>query len=381
MDPLTARWRPEFPGLDRHIYLNTCSLGQLSQRSVAAMHRFMDLWADLGASAWYEIWLGEVAEARARFARLIHAQPHEVALLPSVSVALSVIGSSLDYSQRPQVVVTEMDFPTVAYPWLARAREGVQVRFLPAPDGVHVPLEAFQEAIGPETALVATTHVFFTSGWIQDLRAIARLAHAAGALCLVDGYQAVGQIPVDVKAAEVDIYIGGGLKWLLGGPGAVFMYVREELIPQLEPTTTGWFATQEMFRFDPRSFQWAQDARRFEPGTPALAAVFAANAGMSIVEQIGVPAIRARTQALVADLVARLREAGLQPRMPEDPERHAGIVMVPVADPPGAVQALRRGQIIVDHRPGALRISPYFYNTEAENQALVDTLSALERRP
>ena len=374
MNELTAAWRGEFPGLEQSIYLNTCSLGQLSRRSMKAMQRFMELWQRYGASAWYELWWGELADARARFARLINAQPHEIAILPNVGVALSVIASSLDYAERPEIVVTEMDFPTLPYQWMARGREGAQVRLLHSTDRIGVDLDAFAAAINTHTALVATTHVFFTSGWIQDIAAIAELAHNRGALCLVDGYQAAGQLPVDVKAAGVDIYLSGGLKWLLGGPGVVFMYVREELIDRLEPTTTGWFAAKEMFKFNPVRFERADDARRFEPGTPAVAAVYAANAGMSIIEEIGPAAVRARTRELVADLAARLRAAGLAPRLPQDMDRHAGIVMLPAAQPAQTVAALKDRRIIVDHRPGAVRLSPYFYNTEAENQAVVDAI-------
>ncbi len=374
LDPLTARWRPEFPGLERSVYMNTCSLGQLSRRSMDGMQRFQEQWLSYGASAWYELWLGEMTDARARFARLVNAQPHEIAILPSVGVALSVIGSSLDFSARPEVVVTEMDFPTIPYQWMARREEGAQLRLLPSPDRVQVPLESFAQAIGPRTALVATTHVFFTSGWVQDIAAISALAHTAGALCLVDGYQAAGQILVDVKAADVDVYISGGLKWLLGGPGIVFMYVREELIPQLHPTTTGWFAAKDMFKFNPERFEMAEDARRFEPGTPAVAAVYAANSGLSIIEEIGVAAIRARTAELDADLIRRLAAAGLQPRLPAQMARHAGIVMLPVENPSAAVKALKERGIIIDYRPGALRLSPYFYNTETENQLLVNAI-------
>ena len=380
-NPISPTWRAEFPGLEQSTYLNTCSLGQLSRRSVVAVNHFMELWMRYGASAWYETWLGELAATRARFARLINAQPHEVALLPSVGVALSVIASSLDYRQRSEVVITEMDFPTIPYQWMARNRDGVQVRFLPSGDRMSVPLQAFEAAITPKTALVATSHVFFTSGWIQDMAAISALAHAQGALSLFDGYQAAGQIPVDVKATDVDIYLSGGLKWLLGGPGIVFMYVKESLIEQLQPTTTGWFAAKDMFKFNPERFEMAEDARRFEPGTPAVAAAYAANAGMSIIEEIGVAAVRARTQALDADLVTRLRAAGLEPRLPEDPERHAGIVVLPIENPPALVKALAQEKnIIIDHRPGLVRLSPYFYNTEEENQFLVDSiLNVLDR--
>jgi selenocysteine lyase/cysteine desulfurase len=379
MHPLTAQWRAEFPGLAHSTYLNNCSLCQLSRRSAAGVQQFLDQWMRFGASAWYELWLGELAATRARFAHLINAAPHEVAVLPSIGVALSTIAGSLAYRERPEVVLTELDFPTLPYQWLARGRDGAQVRLLVSPDRVQVPLAAFEAAVGPRTALVATTHVFFTSGWVQDIAAISALAHANGALCLVDGYQAAGQLPVDVKAAGVDVYLAGGLKWLLGGPGVAYMYVREGLLEELEPTTTGWLAAKNPFSFTPGHFERAEDARRFEPGTPAVAAVYAGNAGMGIVEEIGVPALRARTRQLVEDLVARLRQAGIEPRIPADPDRHAGIVMVPVADPPAVVQTLNARGIIVDYRPGAVRLSPYFYNTEDENRLVAEALVEILR--
>ena len=378
MTLITSTWRDEFPGLQQSTYQNTCSLGQLSRRSVTAVNHFLELWMRYGASAWYETWLGEMAATRARFARLINAQPQEVAILPSIGVALSVIAGSLDYRQRDQVVMTEMDFPTIPYQWMARNRDGVRVRFLPSPDRIGVPLAEFERTINAQTALVATTHVFFTSGWIQDMAAISALAHAHGALSLFDGYQAAGQIPVDVKAADVDVYLSGGLKWLLGGPGVVFMYVKEALIEQLHPTTTGWFAAKDMFKFNPDRFEMAEDARRFEPGTPAVAAIYAANAGMSIIEEIGVDKVRARTKVLDADLIARLRRVGLAPRVPDDPDRHAGIIALPVENPSAVVKALAKEKnIIIDQRPGLIRLSPYFYNTEEENQILVDGILAV----
>jgi kynureninase len=377
VDALTATWREEFPGLAASTYLNTCSLGQLSRRSRAAMLDFMDQWQRYGASAWYELWLSNIAEARTRFARMINAQPDEIALLPNISVALSVIAGSLDYDRRPEIVMTELDFPTLPYQWHARARQGAQLKLVATPDRVQVPLATYAQAINRRTSLVATTHVFFTSGYIQDIGEIARLAHEQGALCVVDGYQAAGQLPVDVQAAGVDVYLAGGLKWLLGGPGAVLMYVREALHAQLEPTTTGWMASDNMFSFDPHHFSRATGARRFETGTPAMAAVAALNGGMSIIEEIGVDAVHARTHALTLDLIARLRQAGFAPRVADDLERQSAIVMVPVEDPAPVVKWLAQEQnIIIDTRPGALRISPYFYNTEAENQRVVDALAA-----
>lgn len=372
------RSRPDFPILSRKTYLNTCSLGAVSTRTQAALGEFVELWATYGASAWYERWMGVLADTRAEFARLVNAGDHEVALLPSVSALLSALGSALDYGQRPKVITTALDFPTVHYQWMARAREGAELVVLPSEDGVRVPLEAWKAAIDERTALVVCSHVNFTSGFINDIAAIQQMARAKGALCLVDAYQGTGLLPTDVKALDLDMLLSGGLKWLLGGPGIVYFYIREGLIPALEPLTTGWFANKHMFKFDAGRWAYADDARRFESGTPALAAVYAGRAGLQIVNEIGSVRLRERTSALVADFIARAEARGWAIRGADlAPEQRGGIVMLPVEDPAAIVGALAEREIIIDYRPGALRYSTYFYNTPEENQILVDALAEL----
>ncbi len=372
-------YRSEFPTLQRKVYLNTCSLGALSRRSHRAVNEFLALWEEWDASAWYEIWLGKLGELRESFARLIGARPHEVALLPHVSAALSAIASSLDYKERPKVVLTALDFPTVGHQWWVKRPLGVEVEILPSPDGVRVPLEAYERAVDKCTALVATSRVFFTSGYIQNLGAIAEIAHARGAYVLVDDYQGTGQIPIDVKDLNIDMLVTGGLKWLLGGPGIAFLYVREGLIEELEPTITGWFAARNQFDFRVDEFAYHEDARRFESGTPALAAVYAAAAGLEIVHEIGPPALRERTSFLTEHLIEGARRRGLALRVADRPEEWAGIVMLPMADPASAVRKLAERDIIVDYRPGALRVSPYFYNTPEENELVLDAVQELLR--
>src|SRR5213594_9650 len=247
-----ARYRSEFPIFRDQIYLNTCSLGALGDRTRRKATEFLDLWQARGAAAWYDVWWAALSELRERYGRVIGAGPQEIALAPSVSVALSVVAESLDYGKRPKVVVTSLDFPTVAYQWLAKRPRGVELVVVESPDQVSVPVEAIARAVDDRTALVATSHVYFTSGAIQDIRAVADVAHARGALCLIDAYQAVGQIPVDVRAAGVDVLTAGGLKWLLGGTGIVFAYIKEELAKRLEPTIAGWFGHKDQFAFDSR---------------------------------------------------------------------------------------------------------------------------------
>ncbi len=373
------RYRDEFPILGRKTYLNSCSLGALSVRTRQAVNGFLDEWEEWGASAWYQRWLGTLADTRREFARLIHAGEHEVALLPSVSAAMATLASALlpRFGERPEVLTSDLDFPTVHYLWDAWAGQGVRTRTLPS-DGVSVPMERWAEAIGPQTAAVVTAHVFFTTGAIQDMQALAALARAQGALSIIDAYQGTGQLPTDVKAMGVDVLMTGGLKWLLGGPGIVYLYVREGLIPELEPLTTGWFANQHQFAFDARRFAYAEDARRFESGTPPLAAVFAGRAGLQIVNEIGAERIRERTSALVSDFVERAQARGWDIRGAHlQPDERAAIVMLNVDDPAGITAALREQGIIVDYRPGAIRYSTYFYNSVEENTILLDALDGL----
>lgn len=373
-------WRQEFPGLQKNTYLNTVSLGQLSRRSRAAINRFLDLWEERGASAWYAFWLDEVDRLRGEFARLIGAEIDEVAIMPNISSALAAVSSSLDFTRRQRVIATEMDFPTIAHHFLAKSREGVSLSILPTPDQVIVPLESFEAAIDQQTALVATCRVYFTSGYIQDVQAVAELAHQQGALCLIDDYQGTGQVPIDVKAADIDFLVSGGLKWLIGGPGVAYLYVRRELVSGLHPSVTGWFSQLRQFDFDAHNLEFRPDARRFEAGTPSVAAIYAARAGLEIINEIGTHNLRQRTMQLNQDLVARLHQRGYPLRIPADPRRHAGITILEIDDPLAITHSLAERGIIVDKRPGAVRVSPYFYNTLEENQILVQALDEITRR-
>jgi len=373
--PELAVYRQEFPILQHKTYLDNCSLGALSGRSMSAIAQFMASWNELGASAWNEVWQEQMSRARQQFANIIGAQPHEVALAPSVSAALSSIASALDYSTRNKVVISDMDFPTLAYQWLVRERLGVQCAFVTSPDRVYVPPELFAEQVDERTALVATSRVCFTSGYIQDVRAVADIAHKHGAYILIDDYQGTGQIPIDVAAMDIDFLVTGAMKWLLGGPGLAFVYIREGLVENLRPTIAGWFGHREQFQFRTREFEFRPDAARVELGTPAVAALYTANSGMEIVQEISVESICERTRYLTNDLIARAREQGWTVRAPQEPERRSSVVMVAQEQPEQLVQELAARNIIVDARAGMLRISPYFYNTIEENAIVVEAIA------
>ena len=374
-----ASWRDEFPIFQRKTYYNTCSLGALSRRTAHAVNSFLELWDASGAAAWYLPWMAEIERLRATVAGLIGADPDEIAILPSITSALGAVSSALDFRSRPRVVISDREFPTTVYQWSVKAPEGIQLELLRSPDELTVPVDAYRQAVDGRTALAVASHVYFTSGVIQDVVALAEVARRAGAYLLVDAYQSIGQVPLDVHRAGVDFLVTGGLKWLLGGPGIAYLYVRRALADRLQPTEVGWFAHQDQFAFDVHRFEYADGARRFEGGTPSVAAVYAGQAGLSIVEEVGVGRLRSRQVELVGHLVETAQAHGLNPRVPERIEDLAGIVTIPREDPQAVVAALAGRGIVVDRRPGLVRLSPYFYNTREDGEYVVRELIDLQR--
>jgi kynureninase len=370
VNPL-ATWRAEFPIFERAIYLNSCSLGALSLSARKRVELYLDQWDTRGAANWYDVWWAALEELRAGYGRVINARAGEIALHPSVSSILGVLGSGIDTTTRRRIITTDLDFPTLPYQWLPR---DVEVEILSSPDGVTVPVEMFERACNDQTALIATSHVYFTSGAIQDVSAIGAIARRHGALCLIDGYQAAGQIPVDVEQLGVDFYVAGGLKWLLGGTGTTFLYAREATTASVIPKASGWFAHKEQFAFEPTRFIAHDDARRFEAGTPALLAVHSQLGGLEVIERAGVAAIRAATSALTEDLVVEAHARGLAPKVAATAGDRTAIVMIPRADPRADVARLAAAGFIVDSRPGHVRISPYFYNVADDHRALLEVL-------
>lgn len=375
LSTLADAWRSEFPILQRCTYLNSCSLGALSQRARARVNEHLDLWETHGASAWYEIWWQALADLRAGYGRVVGAPDGTIALHPSATSALTAVAESLDYAKRPRIITTSLDFPTVPYQWMVKP--GVEVVVLESDDQIGVPLEKFAAAIDDRTALVATTHVVFTSGMIQPVAEIAALARAKGARCLIDGYQAAGQIEVDVEALGLDFYISGGLKWLLGGTGSAFLYARRDLHAELSPRSTGWFSHKEQFRFDPREHVYHDDARRLEMGTPALLPVYAQLGGLSILEEAGIANVRRETMALTEDLIEEARARGFRPKVAPRAADRTAIVMLPSENPRGEVAALKASGFVTDARPGHVRVSPFFYNRPDEHRALLARLAEL----
>jgi kynureninase len=362
-------WRDEFPILSRRNYLNSCSLGALSHRALASIATFHEDWHDYGASAWYEIWVGRLAELRTRVGGMLNAQQADIALCASTSAALATVASAFDYAKRNRVVIAELDFPTVAYQWMVRP--GVELVRVPSDDGVATDPQRIADAIDHRTAVVSVSHVYFTTGAIQEMAPIAEAARRHGAFFIIDAYQGAGQVPIDVQALGADALVTGPLKWLLGGPGLAYLFVRDEWRRRLRPTTTGWFAARDQFAFDIHQFEFKDDARRFELGTPALPTVHSALGGQSIIDEIGMPAIRERNSELTEYLLAQLAAAGFRVRAADTPAARSALVMIHHEEPARAVERLAAQHIIVDARPGYVRVSPHFYNTRDEIDAFV----------
>ena len=364
--------RSEFPILERKTYMNSCSLGALSRRSEAYLGEFTEHWHEMGASAWYRHWLGRVEDLRGRVALFLGATPHELALLPSTSTALAAVTESVRNGDRNRVICTELDFPTLAYQWAVKPE--IELVVLRSEDGISIDPQQYADVVDERTLYIATSHVFFTTGYEQDLTALADIARDAGAMSLIDGYQGAGQVELSLPETGVDFYTTGPLKWLCGGPGLAYLYVRDTLVEQLEPRLTSWFATERQFDFDLEGFSYRPDARRFELGTPALPTVYTSLGGQEIIDEIGIEAIVARNRVLTDRIIARAEGAGLRLRL-ADPDHRTSIVMIHHDDPPGAIKYLAEHGVIVDYRPGFVRVSPHFYNTETEVDRCIDVLA------
>ena len=363
--------RTEFPLLDRYIYFNACSLGPLPRRGRDALARYGQDWDEQGTPVWYSTWLPLLGRFRDRVGELLRAPAGSTAIAPSVSVALTTLATGLPLPEgRRKVLIGELDFPTIGHQWLSRPE--FEVEFIPSKDGMTIPPEAFAERIDAQTALVATTHLFYTTGYLQNVRAIADAAHAAGALCLIDGYQTCGCVPLDVAAMDCDAFVGGCLKWLSGGPGNAFLYVRPELIPQVRPQGTGWFATRDPFSFTLQELVFADDARRLETGTWAMACHYAGLAGLELILEVGVANIQERLRDLTDRILERCAKAGVKTFTPMDRALRCGIVTLECDRPEEVESKLHAAGVIVDSRPGRIRLSPHWCVTEEELERGMD---------
>lgn len=367
MDPLLA-WRPLFPSVDQTLYMISHSLGAMPARSRDRLVEYADHWTSRSIRAWEEGWWSMPVSVGDLVARIIGAGPGEVVMQPNVSIATWIVLSCFDWTGRRNKLVTEeLNFPTNLYIFGEWERLGARVVRVSSPDDMTMPVESMLAAIDEETQLVSVSHVLFRSSYIQDLAAIASKAHAVGAMVVADIYQSAGSVPVDVRELGLDFATGGSVKWLCGGPGAGYLYVRPDLVTKLRPRLTGWMAHRAPFAFQEPPIDMADTMFRFLHGTPAIPALYAAMSGYEIIVEIGVERIREKSLRQTARLIELAEEAGIAVRSPRNPAERGGVVVLDVPHGSEVTQELLRRDVLVDHRPGAgIRVAPHFYTRDEE---------------
>jgi selenocysteine lyase/cysteine desulfurase len=361
MEPNFESLRNEFPVLKRKTYLNSGSYCALANEVRSAFDAYMEDRLLVGAN--WDVWVTKNEAVRSLVAKLLHASPDEIAVTASVSAGLNALASAMHFSgPRKKVVISDFEFPTNAQIWHAQEPRGAQVVHVPRAAGGYIPLEMFEKAIDEETQLVAITHVCFRNGAKLDIPGIVRLARAKGAKVLLDCYQSVGSLDIDVKALDVDFAAGGMLKYLLGTAGIGFLYVRDSYVQSLLPTNSGWFAQAAIQAMDITANRPAPTARRFEAGTPPVVNCYAAEAGLEMLLRVGTPAIEKRNFSLTRRCMQRLEEIGWPSITPSQDERRGATVAVPSRDSAGLSAALMKRDIVTSYRDDNVRASFHFYN-------------------
>jgi kynureninase len=375
-DPLLAH-RTSFPILESCTYLVSHSLGAMPEAARTALGQYTTEWATRGVRAWHEGWWEAPVEVGDELAPLVGAPPGSIAMVQNVSTAQTVLASCFDLRPpRNRVVFSGLNFPTVMYVW--HGVPGAEVVTVPSPDGITIPTEALLEAIDERTAVVPISHVIFRSGYLQDVAAITERAHAVGARVLLDCYQTAGTLPFSLADLGVDAACGGSVKWLCGGPGAGWLYVRPDLQEVLTPWATGWQADREPFAFRPGPIERARGIWRFLGGSPAVPCLYAARASYRLIREVGVAAIREKSVRQTEWLIAMADELGLAVHTPRDPDRRGGSVILAVPDEERVAQRLIEREVLVDARPGAgVRIGPHFYTSDEELEHLREELVAI----
>jgi len=361
--------RSRFSIFRRKIYLNSCSQGALSDAVQTGLEDYLASWHEQG-SPW-ETWVNRYEEARTAFAQFINASPDEVAIVTSASAGINSVASALNFRERKKVVMGEFEFPTMGHVWLAQRARGAEVQFVGS-EGNRIPALNYEKMVDRNTLIVPLTHVCFKNGFRSEVNAITQIAHRCGALVMLDDYQDCGTRPVDVKAMDLDFFVTGTLKYLLGPPGLAFLYVRKELISSLVPTITGWFAQTNPFAFDPQHIDLSPTARRFESGSPSVPNVYAAVPGFELLREIGMENVAAHIERLTQSLLSCARDLGIRAKTPEG---SAGpLVVLQCKDSTWLVQKLAESGIVASNRHDGLRISFHVYNTLDDVKAVAEVL-------
>ncbi len=371
--------RSEFPILEHTTYLINNSLGAMPRQVHDELETFATQWETRGLRAWNEGWWEMSVTIGDLLAPLLGVGPGSVAMHQNVSVAAALFLSCIDYpAERNRIVYTELNFPNVMYLLQGEKKKGAEIVVVPSDDGIGVPTERLLAAIDERTRLVPISHTLFRSAFIQDAQAIARRCREVGATLLLDVYQSTGVMPLYLEEWGVHAAVGGSVKWLCGGPGAGYLWVNPEIADSLEPSLTGWQSDEEPFAFRPGPIRYAKGAWRFLTGTPNIPALFSCRSGYRIVAGIGAEKIRERSLYLTDYLMKLAEEAGFTVNTPRDPKHRGGTVSVWHDDAERLCKELIAREIICDYRPRAgIRLSPHFYNTEAELEHAVWMLKEL----
>jgi len=373
MSDSLLRYRVEFPILERTNYMISNSLGAMPRGVYDALHAYADTWATRGVRAWEESWWTLAAEVGNELGALMNAPKDSVSVHQNVTTCQAVVASCFDFTgKRNKVVYSDMNFPSVMYFWEAQRQYGAQVHMVKTDDGITVPIDRLLDAIDEQTLLVPISHVIFRSAYINDAKAIVEKAHKVGAHVVLDTFQSLGTVPVDVAALDVDFACGGVLKWLCGGPGVAYLYVHPDLGRKLEPKLTGWFAHRNPFGFEVGPVQYAEPPFRFMNGTSHIPSLEAARPGLKIIREAGVEKIREKSMRQTARLIALADQHEWRVNTPRDAEKRGGTVSIDMPDAQQVCRDLLARDILVDWRPKAgVRFSPHFYNTDEEIDAAI----------
>jgi kynureninase len=373
-----TRLREQFPILADSTYLVSHSMGAAPLGAREALEAFWDLWASDGPEAW-ERWLPRIGEIADGIGAIVGAAPGSVFLGPNVSILQAALGSCIDFSgDRNEVVYEALQFPSLTYVWREWERYGAVNRIVDSDDGRTIPTERILEAITEKTALAVLSHAYYVSGAIADVRAIQAHCRQVGALLCVDAYQTTGIYPYDVTQWDLDIVTGGSHKWLCGGPGCAWIYVKPSLARELRPALTGWMAHERPFAFEPSPIVYAESMYRFGHGTPTIPGYVVAAPGHEMIRTIGVPKIREHNIRLTEKIVAMSLERSLVVKTPLEPERRTGWIGIDFDGAEAACRQLVAQRVYVDYRPSCgIRVSPHFYTGDDEIEAFFTALDRL----
>ncbi|HUQ49461.1 MAG TPA: aminotransferase class V-fold PLP-dependent enzyme [Terriglobales bacterium] len=361
-------FRPEFPILQTTTYLISNSLGAMPRGTKDALAEYAELWATRGVRAWEETWWEMAGQVGDQIGALMNAPARTVSTHQNVTQCQAVVASCLDFSgKRNKVVYTDMNFPSVMYFWEAQSARGARVHMVKTDDGITINTQRLLDAIDETTKIVPISHVLFRSAFIKDVKAIIEKAHQVGALVLLDAFHSLGIVPVDVQALNVDFVTGGVLKWLCGGPGTAYLYVRPDHAETLNPTLTGWAAHEKPFKFETGPIRYNKAPYKFMNGTPNVTALYAARPGLQIIKQAGVANIREKSKRQTALLKKLAEDRGWKVNSPSDPEKRGGTITIEMPNSKDVCAELLKRDVVVDWRPNAgVRMAPHFYNTDEE---------------